>query len=249
MKPMLTHPSVSSRQQRSWLLAMLACVQLSSCASRGPQPPSPAADVGSAAPLAVPAGSNSYVVDPDRTVVTIIARRAGPLARLGHDHVVTSRDETGSAWLTDRPETSAFELRLSVDKLDVDLPEARSAAGPEFAQVVPEAARAGTRANMLRPEVLDAAQYPAIALRSSSSTGEWPDVKARVAVEFKGSVTEFQVPMHVQREVGVLEARGSLQLSQSQLGLTPFSVAGGAIQVADTLEIRFELVATAAPRN
>jgi hypothetical protein len=189
------------------------------------------------------------VVDPDRTVVTILVRRAGPLARLGHDHVITSQEETGAAWLTDRPETSAFELRLPVDKFDVDLPEARATAGPEFAQAVPDSARDGTRANMLRPEVLDAARYPTITLRSSSASGEWPDVKARVAVEFKGSVTEFEVPMHVERKAGLLGARGSLQLSQSQLGLTPFSVAGGAIQVADALEIRFELVATTKPRD
>jgi hypothetical protein len=55
--------------------------------------------------------------------------------------------------------------------------------------------------------------------------------------------------MHVQRESGAVAARGSLELSQSQLGLTPFSVAGGAIQVADTLEIRFELIATTEPRD
>ena len=244
---MLTHPSVSTRQRWSWFLALLACVELTACASRGPHPPSPAATAGSTAPLAVPAGSVHYVVDPDRTVVTIIVRRAGPLARLGHDHVITSQQETGAAWLTGRPETTAFELRLPVDKFDVDLPEARSTAGPEFAQAVPESARAGTRANMLRPEVLDAAQYPTISLRSTSASGAWPDVEARVAVELKGSATEFEVPMHVQREAGMLQARGSLQLSQSQLGLTPFSVAGGAIQVADMLEIRFELVATTEP--
>jgi len=245
---MLTHTSVSSRQRRSWFLATLFCVQVSGCATRGPQPPSPPPHAGATAPLAVPAGSVRYVVDPDRTELTIIVRRAGPLARLGHDHVVTSQDETGSAWLTARPETSAFELRVPVAEFEVDLPEARSKAGPEFAQAVPESARAGTRANMLRPEVLDAGQYPTIALRSTTSSGEWPDVKSRVAVEFKGSVTEFEVPMHVQQEGGVLQARGSLQVSQSQLGLTPFSVAGGAIQVGDMLEIRFELVATTEPR-
>jgi hypothetical protein len=199
--------------------------------------------------MAVPTGSARYTIDPDRTVVTIIVRRAGPLARLGHDHVITSDREAGAAWFTDRPETSAFELRLPVADFDVDLPAARSTAGPGFAQPVPESARAATRANMLRPEVLDAARYPIITLRSSSASGEWPHIKARVAVDFKGSVTEFEVPMQVQRERGAVAARGSLQLSQSQLGLTPFSVAGGAIQVADTLEIRFDLVATTVPRH
>jgi hypothetical protein len=38
-------------------------------------------------------------------------------------------------------------------------------------------------------------------------------------------------------------ARGELRLNQTDFGMTPFSVAGGAIQVADTLEIRFAIAA------
>ena len=44
------------------------------------------------------AGTQVLQVDPDRTVVTVIVRRAGPLAKLGHDHVITSADEAGSVW-------------------------------------------------------------------------------------------------------------------------------------------------------
>jgi hypothetical protein len=38
-------------------------------------------------------------------------------------------------------------------------------------------------------------------------------------------------------------ARGALQLRQSDFGITPFSVAGGAIQVADVLEVSFVIAA------
>lgn len=252
---MLTQPSLPARGVPPWFVAMLACVSLTAgCALRGPQPGTPATSAtaigdGALPPLRVPVDAVRYEVDPERTVVTVIVRRAGPLARLGHDHVVTSNNETGTAWLGNTPESSVFELRLPVGQFDVDLAEARAAAGPEFAPAVPEAARAGTRQNLLRPEVLDAQRYPILTLRSSRASGTWPNVTAKVAVEIKGRVSEIDVPVHVEREAGVLTARGALQLSQSQLGLTPFSAAGGAIQVADVLEVRFALVATTKPGN
>ena len=198
------------------------------------------------APVGSQPGSE-YTIDPVRTVVTVIVRRAGPFARLGHDHVITSADESGLVRIGDRPGHSGFEVRLPVDKFEVDLPEARAAAGAEFATAVPESARAGTRQNMLRPEVLDGAQYPALTLRAESATGTWADCIAVIAVTLKGRETQISVPL--QAEVGpeIVTARGSLVLRQTELGLQPFSVAGGAIQVADPLEIRFEIAAAKVP--
>jgi hypothetical protein len=40
-------------------------------------------------------------------------------------------------------------------------------------------------------------------------------------------------------------ARGTFRLRQTDFGMVPFSVAGGAIQVADEIVLAFEIVATA----
>ena len=40
-------------------------------------------------------------------------------------------------------------------------------------------------------------------------------------------------------------AKGALRIRQSDFGITPFSVGGGAIQVADEVDVRFEIVAIA----
>ena len=40
-------------------------------------------------------------------------------------------------------------------------------------------------------------------------------------------------------------ARGSFRVRQSDFGITPFSAAGGAIQVGDELDLSFEIVAVA----
>jgi polyisoprenoid-binding protein YceI len=189
------------------------------------------------------AATRTLQVDPERTVVTVTVRRAGPLAKLGHDHVITSADEAGSVWLGSTPADSSFELTLPVDRFDVDLPAARAAAGVEFAAPVPDDARAGTRHNMLRAEVLDGEQFPTLTLRSSAASGAWPQPIVRVAVTLKGVAREQEIPVVVERDTAGLTARGELRLNQTDFGITPFSVAGGAIRVADTLEIRFELAA------
>ncbi len=207
--------------------------------------PANASQTQSPSPAAVnrPAGAQVLRIDPAGTVVTVIVRRAGPLARLGHDHVITSADETGTVWLGATPAESSFELQLPVDRFAVDLPEARAAVGAEFATPVPDDAREGTRRNMLRTEVLDAAQYPAIVIRSVATAGDWLQANVRVVVVVKGVEREQEIPVAIERGDGRVVASGSLQLNQTDFGMTPFSVGGGAIQVADTLEIRFEIVA------
>ena len=192
------------------------------------------------------AGTQALQVDPAQSVVTVVVRRTGPLAKLGHDHVITSADEAGTVWLGSTPADSAFELTLPVERFDVDLPEARAAAGPEFAAPVPDDARAGTRRNMLRTAVLDGEQFPTITLRTTAASGVWPQPIVRVAVMLKGVEREQEIPVIVERTANGVFARGELRLNQTEFGMTPFSVAGGAIQVADTLEIRFEIAASTA---
>jgi polyisoprenoid-binding protein YceI len=217
-----------------------------------PAPPLPSAEtvsagtpVGPTACLAdqVPSAITPWPIDPRRSSVTIIVRRAGPLARLGHDHVITSAAECGTVWAGDTPAASAFRLQLPVDSFEVDLAAARAGAGAEFAAPVPDEARAGTRRNMLRPEVLDAAAFPVITLRSVAASGDWSQPVLRLAVELRGVTREHELPVQVERDSLGLVVHGELRLNQSDYGITPFAVAGGAIQVADALEIRFVIAA------
>jgi hypothetical protein len=235
----------AGRARRCTMVAAL--VMMAGCRSITPTTP-PANDSESHSPAAAAAathaGTQVLQVDPVQTVVTVIVRRAGPLARLGHDHVITSADEAGTVWMGSTPADSAFELALPVGRFDVDLPEARAAAGPEFAAPVPADAREGTRQNMLRSAVLDGEHFPFITLRTSAASGVWPQPVVRIAVTLKGIEREQDILVSVERTATSVVARGELRLNQTDFGMTPFSVAGGAIQVADTLEIRFEIAAS-----
>lgn len=191
------------------------------------------------------AQADAWPVDPERTVVTIIVRRAGPLARLGHDHVITSAEERGKVFVGPSPGESAFELELPVDRFEVDLPGPRAAAGAGFAAPVPDEARAGTRQNMLRKEVLDAAGFPVIIVRSIAASGDWPQPVIRLSVALRGATREYEIPVSIERDANGVVARGEVRFNQTDFGITPFAVAGGAIQVADTLEVRFEIAAHA----
>jgi hypothetical protein len=241
---MVTKPRAHAARAAGCIaLAVLACA--SGCAPIVRPPAGAPADTSlpQSAGVAVRAGSAAWRIDPDATVVTIVVRRAGPLARLGHDHVITSRDESGSVWLGATPDASSFELQLPVGQFDVDLPQARAAAGAEFAAPVPEEARQATRRNLLRAEVLDGAGHPLVVLRSVTASGSWAQAQVGIAVQIRGVERREDVLVTIERDAGRLVARGELRLRQSDYGITPFAVAGGAIQVADTLELRFEIVA------
>jgi len=243
---MVTQSAIRSVSGGGWsagpLVLLAGVVALSACAPRRPEPPQPPpAAVPAERGAALPAGALQYVIDPDGSIVTIRVYRAGPLARLGHNHVITSAAEAGTVWTNGELPGSGFEMRVPVASLVVDDPTARQAAGPDFPGEVPEDARAGTRSNMLRPEVLNAAVYPEIVVRADALAGNWEAPVAAARMTLRDRTLEREVPVAIARGPTEITARGSFRVLQSDFGITPFSVAGGAIQVADGLDVTFEI--------
>jgi polyisoprenoid-binding protein YceI len=244
---MLTHrrPVPAGRTRTVYLVwVSIGLLLTAGCAPRPAEPPSRPA-VPEQPGIAIPAGATVFDVDAARSVVTIRVYRAGPMAKLGHNHVITSGDEQGVVWQGLEPAGSGFELRIPVQALVVDDSAARAGAGPDFAGEVPESARKGTYQNLLRPEVLDAAQYPEIVVRSNGLGGTWQRPVAHAEAILKGQARTIDVPLELDRSGTTLTARGAFRIRQTDFGMTPFSVAGGAIQVGDEVDLSFEIVATA----
>jgi len=241
---MLAHtgnPAVAGRSVRL-ILALVCAAASAGCGPRRPEAPQPTPAVAAeTASTRIPTGATVYTIDADRSIITLRVYRAGRLAKLGHNHVITSANETGYAWTDGTLRASGFELRIAVAELVVDDPAARAAAGSDFPGELSDAARDGTRKNMLRAEVLDGERYPQIVVRADSLEGTWEQPKVAARVTLKGQTRRAEVPLEILRDSDAIVARGTFSILQSDFGITPFSIGGGAIQVADAVDVAFEI--------
>lgn len=215
---------------------------LASCQAAKPKPePAPRPP---AAPVeqAIPAVSGrAFQVVTAESEVRILVYRSGSLAKLGHNHVITSHDLSGTVTLPDDPTQAQFEIVMPVAPLTIDEPEKRAEEGADFATPVNDSAREGTHRNMMKPEVLDGEHFQAITLRSQSITGANGDFNVTFEVEVRGQKHVLTAPVHVEVEGDRLAARGELAVKQTDLGMTPFTAAMGALAIRDEIRIRFDI--------
>lgn len=188
-------------------------------------------------------GAVLYDVNPRDSRVDVLVYRAGPLARLGHNHVMTVRQLAGRAWLNPDMAKSGFNLSFPVAALMVDDPAARRAAGDEFPPEIPMTDREGTRSNMLRPEVLDGGRYPEVRLQAVQGGTVSPVARLMVRVTLKGVSRDVPVTASIGVAGTSLTAAGEFDILQSDFGIQPFSVGLGALQVRDRLRVRFKVSA------
>lgn len=222
----------------------VVCALLWGLAACQTSPPArPAAPAAPAGAFVVPPGAREFKVSAGESLLQILVYRGGAMARLGHNHVIASHQLSGVVYLTQDPLATRFEIQMPVNELTVDEPALREAAGADFPPGVPQSARDGTRTNLLSAALLDGANYPDIRLRATDIRTAGEDYDAGVEVTFKGVTQVLRVPVQVQRTDGAIVARGEFPLSQSQLGLKPFSVALGSLVVLDEMHIRFEVTA------
>lgn len=220
--------------------ALLFMLVLSACAGMPPSTVEPLP----AAPALPVAGAAVYRILPEASELRIRAYRGGPLGDVGHNHVIVTSDLKGVVYLHPRITASGFKLKIPLQSLRVDPPKARSEAGAGFDSTVSDEDRAGTRKNMLGPEVLDAERYPVMTLRSIKVEGPawYPRITVRITLH--GVSHDYVVPTAIVRgDDGRLTAIGGVKLKQTDFGITPFSVLGGALRVQDTVHVSFKFVA------
>ncbi len=178
-----------------------------------------------------------YRVDPARSHVVVVVRRGGSLARLGHDHVVASHDVGGFV----APALGRADLYVPLERLTVDEPVLRAEVGLDSTPSATDIA--GTRRNMLE-KVLEAGRFPFATVTVARSSGDGP-LMNRVELTLHG-VTRVIEPQLQFRSTGKeVEATGRFAIDQSQFGIVPFSILGGAIAVQDRLDIAFKIVGVA----
>ena len=207
----------------------------------------PATKPQSPAPIPVAehrhAHATRYSIDSARSKITLRIYRDGPLARFGHNHVIAVTGLQGVVYREADIAQSEVELNFPVAAMMVDSPDDRANAGAEFPGILPPEAVAGTRQHMLGPQLLAAEQYPQIALRSVAVSGQWPELQLIVEIKLREFTSQLALPVHLSEAGDTLTAAGTVALSQVQMGLTPYSVLGGGLRVADKIDAQFYLVA------
>src|SRR5881396_1441328 len=219
--------------------AALLSTLLAGCApllrERAPAPAAPPADFPEgyyreAAAQAKPV----FRVDSRESLVVIEVRRSGSLARLGHDHVVASHEVGGYV----APDEGRADLYIALGRLAVDEAALRTEAG--FDTQPAESDIEGTRANMLE-KVLEAEKFPFALIRVTGADASQRDVTLSVAITLHGSTRTLQAPARIEADAGGMSVTGGFSFDQTDFGITPYSLLGGAIAVKNGVELRFRI--------
>src|SRR5712692_10242763 len=186
-------------------------------------------------------GRPVFRVDSPESLVVIEVRRSGSLARLGHDHVVASHEVGGYV----APDEGRADLYVQLERLEVDEAALRTEAG--FDTQPTESDIEGTRANML-VRVLEVDKFPFALVRVSGVDASRREAAMSVAITLHGVTRALQVPATtIDADADLIEVTGRLSLDQTDFGITPYSVLGGAIAVRNGVDLRFRIRARRLP--
>jgi hypothetical protein len=222
-----------------FIAAAIIAGLVSACVSSVPQPAHEKRSVAAEFPQthyveAIEHGDAIFRVDPALTLVVMEVRRSGALARLGHDHVVASHDVQGYI----APDDGRSDLYVELERLVVDEPDLRAEAGLD---TQPSAAFiAGTRQNMLE-KVLEFERHPFALISVRAIDPDNGGSRLNVSVTLHGVARSMQVPVEIAKTADEIDVSGRLTLIQSEFGIAPFSILGGAIAVQDAVNVRFSI--------
>jgi hypothetical protein len=181
-----------------------------------------------------------YQVDAARSLVTlrVYRRSAGQLRPQPHHRV------HGLAGSIRWRRSGALEpgAAFPVAALSVDDVALRAAAGG-LRREVSDSARNGTRTNMLGPRLLDAEHHAEVTLESERIGGTAAATLLSLRAYVAGHDALIDVPAQVERDAARLRATGDIELKQPALGLVPYGLMFGALRVADTIGVHFDIVA------
>lgn len=197
-----------------------------------------------AAAAAIAQSPGVYEIDSQSSEIHWRIYKAGAFARFGHNHVVAIAQPTGTVELEEDISASGVTLQFSVDELVVDDPVLRSRYGEDFASEPSAEDVAGTRTNMLTEQVLNGDVFPTISLTATQLSGLGEDQTIELTLAMLGRTVSLTVPVSVAFADGALHAQAEFRLQHEDLGMEPFSVMMGALQVAPEIDFTVDIRAT-----
>ena len=172
--------------------------------------------------IAIPAGAQPRAIDTAHSTMTVLVGKTGAFSMMGHDHVVAAPIAKGAV----DPSAHTVELQVAAASLRVT------------DEHVSDKDRAQIQQTMVGPQVLDASRFSDIVFRSTAAeaagAGSW---NVRGNLTLHGSTQS--VTCAVREASG--HYTGTVRFKQSEFGIKPVAVAGGAVRVKDEVQIQFDI--------
>jgi polyisoprenoid-binding protein YceI len=176
-----------------------------------------------------------YVVDSRASRFTVQAFATGILSAMGHNPKIGIRTFSGEVdFSPETTEGSGFRLKMQANSLSV-LDDVSDKDRREIER-------------MMNDQVLELAKYPEILYEAATVSVKRIESSLYTAtlngsLSFRGVTRNQPVPARIAEFGDMLRASGEFTMRQSDYGIKPISVAGGALKVKDELKFSFEMVA------
>ncbi len=176
-----------------------------------------------------------YQIDADQSHFVVHAFVGGLLSGFGHNHNIAIQGISGEAQFTDVTVAPAsLHMKIRADSLSViDKVSAKDRQSIE---------------QTMREEVLETAKYPEITFNSTKiEASKTPDGQYQTKIwgdlTLHGVTRSALITAQLAFDSKSLRARGEFPLKMTEYNIKPPSVAGGTINVKDTLKFTFDIVA------
>jgi polyisoprenoid-binding protein YceI len=176
-----------------------------------------------------------YVVDARASRFTVQAFATGILSAMGHDPKIGIRSFSGEVdFSPESAEGSGFRLKMQANSLNVQ-------------DDVSEKDRRDIE-KMMNEQVLETAKYPEILYEApvvsvTRLENALYSAKLEGNLSFHGVTHSQTVTVRIAEFGEMVRASGEFTLRQSDYGIKPISVAGGALKVKDEVKFSFEMIA------
>lgn len=181
------------------------------------------------------AGAAIFAIDGRASRFTVQAFATGLLAAMGHNPVIGVRDLTGGvAFDSERARAGGFKLSIKSSSLSVQN------------DVSDKDRREMER--LMNREVLETSKFPEIIYEANQISiknlgGALFSATLNGVLMLHGISRNLLISARVALLGNMLRASGDFTLRQSDFGIKPVSVAGGALKLKDELKLSFEIVA------
>jgi polyisoprenoid-binding protein YceI len=177
-----------------------------------------------------------YLLDKNASRFTVRAFATGMLSALGHSPTFRIGDFNGEVdFDSAAPGQASLRIKVRADSLEV-MDDIKNKDRKEIQST-------------MNQTVLETSKYPAIVYESSGTSPTETVGEGRYKVTLKGNLSmrgeTRGLPITAQVTItgNMLRAYGEFSILQSDYGIPPVSVAGGALKLKDELKFAFEFVA------